>query len=606
MKRTHLAWTLRFVVVFSLWFVVVGVAQTISTVAGTCAITGYGGDGGAATATQLHYSSDIAFDSAGNLYIADAYNHRIRKVDTITGIITTVAGNGTMGYSGDGGAAINAQLNRPRDITFDSAGNLYIVDTRNHRVRKVDVITGVISTVVGNGRRSGYDVGDGGAATDAYLQVPFFITFDQNGNLYIADTYNHRIRKVDTNGIISTVAGNGRGGYSHDGGAATDTQLRHPREIVFDSAGNLYIADQFNGRILKVGVNGIASTVVGRGYSGGLASMRLDRPSGLAFDNSGHLYISDSGNDRILKLDTNGAISTVAGNGIEGYNGDGAATTAQLNFPYGLTFDSSGNLYFADLANHCIRKVTGLASHSNSGGSAINPNPDMQIRNGSTLDAESITSGSIEPLRYGTFKRNQTVVLDFLVRNPGAQVLEIGELSLPSFLSVVSEPLPETLASFDSALLSLAVDTSTAGQFTGEISLTSNDPDAFENPFHVDVVITVSNEPANALNILPGIDLGNITTTTEQDDVVLLSFQLVVPEGSVPVTLDSLTLAASNAGIQRVTNMRLYIDGGTRGQLDPRDVFVGSTDDTEALTFSFPARTFQPNLPMWFIVVGDF
>jgi hypothetical protein len=240
------------------------------------------------------------------------------------------------------------------------------------------------------------------------------------------------------------------------------------------------------------------------------------------------------------------------------------------------------------------------------GGSVINPDPDMQIRNGSTLAAENITSGAIEPLRYGTFKRGQTVVLDFLVRNPGAKVLEIGELSLPNFLSVAGEPLPETLASFESALLSLTVDTSSAGQFTGEITLASNDPDAFETPFHFDVVVTVSNEPANALNILPGVDLGGVTATIGEQSVVLLSFKLIVPESSAPITVDSLSLAASNLGIQRAEKLQLFIDGGTRGELDRRDVFLSSTTDTEALTFTFPARTFQPNLPMWFIVVGDF
>jgi hypothetical protein len=185
-------------------------------------------------------------------------------------------------------------------------------------------------------------------------------------------------------------------------------------------------------------------------------------------------------------------------------------------------------------------------------------------------------------------------------------VLELGELSLPSFLSLASEPLPETLASFDSALLTLSVDTNAAGELEGTFSLASNDPDSFENPFVFDVIVTVSNEPANALNILPGIDIGDVTTAAGEQNVVLLSFKLLVPAGSVPVTIDSLTLAASNAGIQRASNLRLYIDGGTRGELDNRDVFLSSTDDTEALTFTFPARTFSPDVPMWFVVVGDF
>ena len=185
-------------------------------------------------------------------------------------------------------------------------------------------------------------------------------------------------------------------------------------------------------------------------------------------------------------------------------------------------------------------------------------------------------------------------------------MLDIGELVLPSFLSVAGDPLPETLASFGSALLTLAVDTSTAGTFSGQVSLASNDPDSFENPFVFDVVVNVSNEPANAINILPGVDIGDVTATAGEQSVVLMSFKLLVPAGSVSVTVDSLTLAASNAGIGRANNLKLYIDGGTRGALDNRDVFVASTTDTEALTFTFPARTFSPDVPMWFIVVGDF
>jgi hypothetical protein len=234
----------------------------------------------------------------------------------------------------------------------------------------------------------------------------------------------------------------------------------------------------------------------------------------------------------------------------------------------------------------------------------INPDPDMQIRNGDSTDAESILSGTT--VNIGSFKRGEIVTLDFLVRNPGAQVLEIGELSLPSFLSNAGEPLPETLDSFASALLTLEVNTSAAGALAGEFSLASNDPDANENPFVFTVTGSVSDTPANVLNILPGVDLGDINAATGEDGVVLLSFKLLVPAGSTSVMVDSLTLAASNAGIERASNLKLYIDGGTRGELDNRDVFVASTDDTEALTFSFPARTFSPDVPMWFIVVGDF
>ncbi len=242
-------------------------------------------------------------------------------------------------------------------------------------------------------------------------------------------------------------------------------------------------------------------------------------------------------------------------------------------------------------------------------GSSINPNQDIQVRNGATTAAETITSRTIEPLRYGTYKRGEAVVLDFLVRNPGAKVLELGELRLPAFFSNAGEALPETLASFESALLTVEVDTSSAGTFTGQVSLASNDPDAFENPFVFDVVVTVSDTPANAINVLPGVDLGVGTISAGQQDVVLLSFKVDVPAGSVPVDLEGIVLSTDSVpSVEQADTLKLYIDGGTRGVLDNRDVFVAELagGDLSTLTFTFPTRTFQPELPMWFIVVGDF
>ncbi|MEM7736198.1 MAG: right-handed parallel beta-helix repeat-containing protein [Deinococcota bacterium] len=201
-----------------------------------------------------------------------------------------------------------------------------------------------------------------------------------------------------------------------------------------------------------------------------------------------------------------------------------------------LAVDNNGSALTVDLAGNARCQGTSVdmgayefidmpCSSGDDAPPIINPNPDMQIRNGATLEANSITSRGIEPLYYGPYKRGQAITLDFLVRNPGAQTLEVGELLLPSFLSVVGEPLPETLASFASVLLTLEVNTSSAGQFTGEVSLSSNDPDANENPFTFDVVVTVSDEPANALYVLPGVALNDITISTGQQDVVLLSFK---------------------------------------------------------------------------------
>ena len=319
---------------------------------------------------QLSNPYGVALDGAGNLYIADTNNQRIHKVDS-AGVISTVAGSGTDGFGGDGGAAVAAQLSGPRDMAPDGAGNLYIADTHNHRIRKVDS-AGVISTVAGNGTQ-GYG-GDGGAATAAQLNLPFSVALDAAGNLYIADRGNERIRKVDSAGVISTVAGDGTCCYSGDGGAATAARLGAPRSVALDGSGNLYIADRGNHRIRKVDSAGVISTVAGdgtQGYGGdGGAAMaaQLDSPSGVALDALGNLYIADSSNHRIRKIETvpgfsagilsTGMITTVAGDGAQGYGGDGgAAVAALLDSPNDMALDGAGNLYIADTSNNRIRKV---------------------------------------------------------------------------------------------------------------------------------------------------------------------------------------------------------------------------------------------------------
>jgi trimeric autotransporter adhesin len=336
----------------------------ISTVAGNGSYRS-SGDEGVATSAALNYPQDVAIDASGNIYITDAGNKysRIRMVMLSTGIISTVAGTGLSGYSGDGGLATSALLYNPVGVALDASGNIYIADFYNNRIRMVTKSTGIISTVAGTGS-DGYS-GDGGLATSAALNNPSSVAIDASGNIYIADTYNIRIRMVTkSTGIISTVAGTGSSGYSGDGGLATSAGLGYPNGVAIDASGNIYIADAGKNCIRMVTKStGIISTVAGTGSSGysgdgGLAtSAVLVSPSGVAIDASGNIYIADTSNNRIrMVTKSTGIISTVAGTGSSEYSGDGGiATSTGLGYPNGVAIDASGNVYIADSSNHRIR-----------------------------------------------------------------------------------------------------------------------------------------------------------------------------------------------------------------------------------------------------------
>ncbi|HEY7392086.1 MAG TPA: hypothetical protein VH640_26445, partial [Bryobacteraceae bacterium] len=344
----------------------------ITTVAGTGA-TGVSGDGGPATSAALGAPSgntlDVAVDTAGYLYIVDGGNRRIRKVNA-AGTITTVAGGGSA--IGDGGPATGAQI-FPGGAAVDSAGNLYFA--QGATIRKVNP-AGIISTIAGSGNIA-YG-GDGGPATAAGFNASG-VAVDGAGNLYIADSLNSRIRKISPSGIISTVAGNGLPGFSGDGGPATSASLYLPQGLAADNAGNLYFAD--NSRIRKVDTTGIITTVAGNGSPIGLGEGAPATSTGMvpvwvAVDSAGNLYVVDDATNRIRKVTTGGAITTVAGNGMAGFSGDGGpATSASLNAPSSVAVDSAGNIYIADLNNNRIRKVTS----SNPAAPAISASPNAVV-----------------------------------------------------------------------------------------------------------------------------------------------------------------------------------------------------------------------------------
>ncbi len=332
------------------------------------------GDGGPALLAQLRLPIDVAIDGDG-LLIADMENHRIRRVGPAAGAlglrpITTIAGNGTSGFDGDGGRAIQANLNRPVSVAVDELGEVYVADRGNNRVRRIDS-DGIISTVAGNGF-VGWG-GDGRAASTAQLYVPQGIHFDQADNLYIADSANERIRMVDRTGTMTTIAGSGRNGFGGDEGPALQAEFASPVDVASAPDGTLYVVDHSNQRIRKMvqaadgtwRITTVAGTGVA-GYSGDGGPARLavlNSPRAVVADAAGNVYFSDTGNHRVRRIDASGTITTIAGIGEAGSAGDGGdAAAAQLNGPWGLELDGAGNLYIAEFGGHRVRMVEDVAA----------------------------------------------------------------------------------------------------------------------------------------------------------------------------------------------------------------------------------------------------
>jgi sugar lactone lactonase YvrE len=337
---------------------------TIQTIAGMGS-SSFSGDGGPANLATLNVAVDVAADNAGNLFIADQFNHRIRKIAP-DGTISTVAGTGAPGYSGDGGPAVNAQINTPTGICADASGNLYIADVGNQRIRKVDG-SGTITTLAGNGSK-GYG-GDGGPAINASFYNAVRVVVDPSGNVIVADQSNHRLREITPDGNISTLAGTGvgtpaNGAFSGDGGPAASAALNNPTAVTVDANGVVYFADQFNHRIRQITPDGTITTIAGNGSpgfagdGGPATAASLNYPGGITVDGNGNLYFNDDINYRTRRIAADGTIGTIAGSGAPGFSGDGgAATAASLNGNFGITLDLLGNLYIADSMNNRIREV---------------------------------------------------------------------------------------------------------------------------------------------------------------------------------------------------------------------------------------------------------
>lgn len=343
-------------------------AGTIDTIAGT-GKAGYTGDGGKASVALLNQPFHCELDGKGNLYIAEAFNHCIRKIDLKTGLITTVAGTGAKGYTGDGGPATKATFNEPYAVVLSPVGDLYITDRLNAVIRKVDGATGIITTVAGTGK-PGYS-GDGGKATEAQLDEPNDCFLDGQGGLLIADVRDWRIRRVDLKtGTITTFAGTGRvrGPVSRtalgDGGPATKAVIHGARAVCVDGQGNTYICEREGNAIRQVDAKGTITTLAGTGVKGfadgEAAKATFNGPKAIRCDSQGNVYVVDTENHAIRKIDRKTLqVTTVAG-GRKGKEGDGGdALKAGMDRPHGCVIDKDGTLYIADSSNHRVRRVIG-------------------------------------------------------------------------------------------------------------------------------------------------------------------------------------------------------------------------------------------------------
>ncbi len=343
----------RLIILFIFWSLFVS-AQNITTIA----------------SSGVYDPNGLVFDAYGNLYFTTLLGNQVKKMDT-SGLITIVAGTGSAGFYGDGGPAINAQLNQPCGITVDTLGNIFFADIMNQRIRKIDVSTGIISSIAGigpGGYTTGAFSGDSGLAIVAALNNPTSVCFDDIGNLYIADALNRRIRKINTSGVISTIAGNGVYGSSGDDGPAILAECSPNGDIHVDEVGNIYFTE--NGSIInkvrKINPMGIISKIAGDTssyiYNGDdiPATAAYLNPGFITFDFDGYIYISDAYNNRVRKIDGLGTIHTIAGNGIGGHSGDGfPATEAEIWHPSGLAFDKCGNLFVGEVGSPAyIRKVS--------------------------------------------------------------------------------------------------------------------------------------------------------------------------------------------------------------------------------------------------------
>ena len=582
----------------------------IHTVAGAGEDEGFSGDGGPATSARLMHPLGMAVDGSGNLYIADRGNERIRKV-TKAGLISTVAGTGTPGFGGDGGPATAAQLRSPWGVAVNRSGDLFIADTGNHRVRKVTP-DGVITTVGGNGALSLDSSEDDVPATSVQLN-PYAVAIDASDNLFVADGNNHIIRKVTPGGVISTVAGTGTWGFSGDGGPAVYAQLSDPAGLAFDGSGNLYIADRDNSRIRKVTSDGLISTVAGNGTwgfngdGGPATSAQLSDPWGVAVDGAGNLFIADRDNSRICKVTPDGVMSTLAGKPrAMGFSGDdGPAASAQFSYPVGLTVDGFGDLFIADEGTDRVRKVTftqpTVFSLYNRGGLSWKSSGSLPS---TVVGYAAILPDNDSPAPAGqvivAFRRNDVLVSEVAI--PGSRLIHTGR-AFAEVGTLVNTGIAIANPNSQAAMVSF--------YFTDS---NGNLPSAFSNgvttiPAHAQISGFLSEPPFNApspfmgtftfSSSLPVAAIALRGLTNERSDLIMTS--LPITDLQAPLQTGTVVFPHFACGGGWTTQIILVNSGdavltGTVGFLDPtgRPAMVDVNYQSNAtFAYSIPPRSFQ-------------
>jgi RHS repeat-associated protein len=637
--------------------------NVISTIAGN-GTEGFGGDGGPALQAKIYRPHSIAVGADNILYIADTNNNRIRRVGT-DGIISTVAGNGYSGFSGDGGPATQARLKQPKGIAIGTDGSLYIADTENYRIRRVGT-DGIISTIAGG---FGGFHGDGGPATQAGLGLPDSVAVAPDGSFYIADTYNKRIRRVGADGIISTVAGNGEYiGSGGDGGPATQAILPFPHSVAIGPDGSLYIesggfspTEWYGRRIRRVGPDGIISTVAGigdPGYSGdgGPATQaQLISPEGVFVDLDGSFFIADIYNHRIRRVGSDGIITTVAGTGNYGFSGDGGpATQASLNGPYGVAVGPDGRLYIADTWNNRIRRV-GQASFTSPMGMAgkyhamdVNAHVQLSGANGYTIspdDAivpsddgtqvyifnssgkhlttlEALTGTPLYTFAYDSAGRltsitdgdnNVTTIERAANGNPTVIVAPFGQrttlsLNANGYLSSITNPAGEPVQ------LRYA---------TGGMLTRMTDPKGGAHEYTYDTLgrLVRDSDPANGVQTLSRIesaDAYTITVTTAMSRTNIYSVRSLTTGDSERISIDSSGLRTTSLARTNGSTTTNYPDGTVAttvlgpdprwGMLAPVTTFFSQTLPgglTQVITASRTISLSNPNDPFSIVAITD-